>query len=271
MTEKRFASRKVQALHEAREEQQEEHEDQPTAVIMSAAEAERLTERIRLKLDTLATTYEAVMPLIREAIDGRAYVALGYANVSAYVSSRFGDALSRLGVDMRREVVRELTDAGMSTRAIAPVVGVSNYTVHQDQQAVRDLTPAPAKVAGLDGKEYSRPKPVEAEVIPIKIEVVDALGLGRPEPPPEHAPRAFGLPPKGPTADDERRMLDKINELLDALDRLDQLDYPTELEDIAMRCEKILDHYDFDEGGKRWAPWPDADPVQASEVPDGEH
>lgn len=42
----------------------------------------------------------------------------------------------------RREVVRELTEAGMSTRAIAPVVGVSNYTVQKDREAgVRDLTP----------------------------------------------------------------------------------------------------------------------------------
>jgi hypothetical protein len=100
--------------------------DQSRAAIMDTAEAERLTQDIRSQLDSLAETYEAVMPLIREAIDGRAYVALGYPSQTAYVSDRFGGALSRLGVDVRREVVRELTDAGMSTRAIGQVVGVSN-------------------------------------------------------------------------------------------------------------------------------------------------
>lgn len=67
------------------------------------------------------------------------------------------------------------TEAGLSTRAIAPVVGVSNFTVHADQAAVRDLTPeAPETpqgepvgmdpsprppVTGIDGKTYTSPPP----------------------------------------------------------------------------------------------------------------
>jgi hypothetical protein len=69
-----------------------------------------------------------------------------------------GATLSRLGVDLRREVVRELTEAGLSTRAIAPVVGVSNITVSKDQ-GVRDLTPNPVSVTGVDGKTYAPAKP----------------------------------------------------------------------------------------------------------------
>jgi hypothetical protein len=110
-----------------------------------------------------------VMPLIREAIDGRAYVALGYPSQTAYVSDRFGGALSRLGVDVRREVVRELTDAGMSTRAIGQVVGVSNKTVYQDRQAVTQVTPEPSKVTGMDGKQYSYRMTPVAEPTPIRL------------------------------------------------------------------------------------------------------
>jgi transposase-like protein len=137
--------------------------------LLTAAEAERLTTRINLKLGIIADNYEAVMPLIRQAIDGKAHEALGYPSIGAYAAGRFGDSLTRLGVDMRRDVVRELTEAGMSTRAIAPILGVSKDTVHRDlarvsdetppqpdrreshdspaqpgQQAVRDLTPEPS-------------------------------------------------------------------------------------------------------------------------------
>jgi hypothetical protein len=134
---------------------------------LTTAEAERLTTRIGLKLGILADTYESVMPLIREAIDRNAHIALGYPSFGAYAAGRFSDSLSRLGVDMRRDVVKELTAAGMSTRAIAPIVGVSKDTVNRDQAAVSHETPSsedaavteitPDSVTGIDGKEYTRP------------------------------------------------------------------------------------------------------------------
>jgi len=105
------------------------------------AAAERRAERITMRLDAIAENYARVLPMIREAIEKRDDIALGYRSPGDYVSDRFGNALSNLGMDVRRAVVKELTDAGLSTRAIAPVVGVSNFTVHADQTAVRDLTP----------------------------------------------------------------------------------------------------------------------------------
>ena len=108
---------------------------------IARAEAERLTTRIRLRLDTIADNYVAVMPLIREAIERGAWSVLGYSGVSEYVSSCFGDALTHLGVEVRREVVRELTAAGMSTRAIAPVVGVDPKTVRNDQRSGGEMSP----------------------------------------------------------------------------------------------------------------------------------
>lgn len=141
---------------------------------LDRAEAERLTTRIRLRLDTIADNYVAVMPLIREAIERQAFAALGYTGVSQYVSECFGDALAHLGVEVRREVVRELTAAGMSTRAIAPVVGVSHDTVHKDIRAgVRDLTPEPDD--SDDWPEADLPTPTEFDADPIFVSATEAL------------------------------------------------------------------------------------------------
>lgn len=57
---------------------------------------------------------------------------------------------------MRREVVRELSNAGMSTRAIAPVVGASKGTVQRDIAGAPDGAPAalsdePGTVTRLTG------------------------------------------------------------------------------------------------------------------------
>lgn len=111
---------------------------------MTAEEASSITTRITVKLDAIADNYESVMPLIREAITRQAHTALGYRSAGEYAADRFGDALSRLGIDTRRAVVKELTEAGLSTRAIAPIVGVSHETVRSDAQSgVKSLTPAP--------------------------------------------------------------------------------------------------------------------------------
>lgn len=123
-------------------------------------EAQRLTMRIRLRLDTIADNYVAVMPLIREAVERRAWESLGYSGVSSYVSECFGDALTKLSVDVRRVVVAELSAAGMSTRAIAPVVGTSHMTVSTDLAGVKGFTPdgPPAASIGSAGGSLVQPQ-----------------------------------------------------------------------------------------------------------------
>jgi len=110
---------------------------------MAAEEASSITTQIVVKLDAIADNYQAVMPLIRQAITRQAYVVLGYASAGAYVADRFGKALSRLGMDTRRQVVKELTEAGLSTRAIAPVVGVDQTTVVRDLSRRGDASASP--------------------------------------------------------------------------------------------------------------------------------
>lgn len=84
-------------------------------------------------------------------------------------------------------IVADLAEQGMSTRAIAPVVGASQKTVDRDVRTIAgessdspapvptfDPTPAwdpttgevvePARsITGLDGKTYTRPAPQEDE------------------------------------------------------------------------------------------------------------
>ena len=125
---------------------------------LTEEEAERLTTDISHKLGIIADNTEAVMPLIREAIERNAYAALGYPSHGAYVAERFGDTLTRLEVAQRRDLVRELTAAGMSNRATGAVLGVNEKTVRNDLRTGADNSAPdlPVKITGQDGKAYPR-------------------------------------------------------------------------------------------------------------------
>ena len=136
---------------------------------MGRVEAERITARIADKLDGIADNYEQVMPLIREALTRQAHVALGYASVTAYVSERFSGALSRLSRDIRVPVVQELSAAGMSTRAIAPIVGTTHKTVVKDRQVVPEVPP--------DADQHVYPQNAPTAVNLSTGEVIDAEAI----------------------------------------------------------------------------------------------
>lgn len=122
------------------------------SVVMSRADAERLTERIRLTATTFIETKEKLTQLIREAQQGKAHEALGYRSWTEYVSQVFSDTpLMRLSRDERKELVGELASQGMSTRAIAPVVGANFNTVARDIRSVSNDTDEIRKVQSNDG------------------------------------------------------------------------------------------------------------------------
>lgn len=152
--------------------------------MLSVDDARRLTERIRLTAHTARESIEKLHVLVDEAKAGNAHLALGYASWTAYLSEVLGEEPLRLARDQRQELVGFLAGEGMSTRAIAPIVGVDNATVHRDlkaapvanatpdpepQEAARSVVAAafakrdepaePAKVTGLDGKSYTKPAP----------------------------------------------------------------------------------------------------------------
>lgn len=93
---------------------------------------------------------------------------------------------------MRRPMVGELSAAGLSTRAIAPIVGVQQTQIRRDLRQVSPTgspepaspaSPDPAPVIGMDGKTYRRP-PVDRETGEV-LEPQDATrgGAGRTDSP----------------------------------------------------------------------------------------
>ncbi len=135
---------------------------QPAAKIpptspLTEPEAARLTTKIQLRLEVIADNSEAVIPMIEEAKNGDAHTALGYRSWTGYVADKFGGTLARLRKAERLPFVELLADQGMSTRAIAGVVGVSKSTVADDLSSSGHLTVEP--VTGRDGKSYTRPAP----------------------------------------------------------------------------------------------------------------
>ncbi|GAA1639184.1 hypothetical protein GCM10009700_27680 [Brevibacterium sanguinis] len=84
-----------------------------------------------------------------------------------------GEVIAALDRLERQDMVRMLSDEGMSTRAIAPIVGASDRQVRRDVSGGTNVPPdptpphvntdtgeiidEPVKTTGMDGKQYSRP------------------------------------------------------------------------------------------------------------------
>lgn len=125
---------------------------------LSVDEARKLTDRIRDAVSKL-------LPLIKEAFDRRADVALGYPNWIAYCDAELRGI--RLPVSERREAVVELRQAGMSTRAIAAATGVSKGTVDNDLSQLANSGQLPDKVVGLDGKTRPATRPAKPNKVTV--------------------------------------------------------------------------------------------------------
>jgi hypothetical protein len=141
---------------------------------MSAAEAERLTSRLRLVAGTYAEARDELLTLVSQAKEGQAHVALGYPSWTAYIADVLGAEPLRLDRDDRQELVGVLRSEGMSTRAIAAALDVDDKTVRNDLAGAEYS--APETVTGTDGKTYV-PRAADDEVVDAEIvdddEVVD--------------------------------------------------------------------------------------------------
>jgi hypothetical protein len=144
---------------------------------LDEANARRLTLRIKALIGSVSDQMDKLSELITEAQQGGAHLALGYRSWTEYVAAEFTANPLRLDRDDRRQLVAKLSDAGMSTRAIAPVVGVSHMAVANDREALvktftgddqrdDDIVDAeiveesePVRITGRDGKSYPTPAP----------------------------------------------------------------------------------------------------------------
>jgi len=154
--------------------------------LLSPGEAQRLTQRIKLTAGSIRDGLFKLRNLVDEARASNAWQVLGFASWTAYLADALGSEPMRLGRDERRELVDYLAGEGMSTRAIAPIVGVHHDTVATDLKArVGIPTPdAPLSVgesassgeAGglVTGDVESPESPSPVTVNPATGEVIDA-------------------------------------------------------------------------------------------------
>jgi hypothetical protein len=126
-------------------------------------DARLLTDRIKAKLETIIVNRDAVIPLIHQARESGVHEVLGYKSWTAYVESEFGGVLPQLTRAERQPLVEELASIGMSTRAIAPIVGASEATVRRDiPTASSDAVGR--EVIGRDGKTRTVPRKPDPRV-----------------------------------------------------------------------------------------------------------
>jgi transposase-like protein len=162
-------------------------------IALEVESARRLTERIRLIAQNVADNVEKLRELVQQAKESDAHVALGYSSWTAYLTDVFGDEPLRLARDVRQELVAELAAQGMSTRAIAPIVGVSREQVRIDVAGDNNLSPEPIinviaetgevveeeprQVTGLDGKTYTAPQPKPDKAVLKEVALVNDIRL----------------------------------------------------------------------------------------------
>ena len=125
-------------------------------VELTEAEARRLTERIRTRLDRVSTAWADLATSITEAYQRRADLALGYGSWAEYAEAELKPS-EGLAADVRRQLVGMLSAQGMSTRAIAPTVGRDSSVIRRDLQVVQVAPPEP---------ESERINPATGEVVP---------------------------------------------------------------------------------------------------------
>jgi len=145
-------------------------------------------DQIKSTLHTMIDFKESLLDLISEAQSKDDHLTLGYSSWTEYVSTEYAGLLAKLDRADRRLASFALAEIGMSSRAIAPLLSVSDRQVRRDlDQVGHDVPPeeeipdwrsmpsvkalgstpeTPGRnVVGIDGKRYypsPKPKPKPA-------------------------------------------------------------------------------------------------------------
>jgi hypothetical protein len=112
--------------------------------VITHDEATARINRVRLHVESARDDIAALF-------HGRAWLTLGYESWDDLCDAEFSGVHIGLPRGERREVVGNLREQGLSTRAIASAVGVSVGTIHSDLSRSELNTSA---VTGQDGKTY---------------------------------------------------------------------------------------------------------------------
>lgn len=138
---------------------------------LSENKAKALDKRIRAAGEKVTANIEALWDLLEQAANGQIHVALGFPSWTAYVK----DAVQIATSDRveRKELAKMMAGKGMSQRAIAGALGVSQKTIDRDLEGESsdstEVTNGGGTVTGLDGKSYSASKPREDNIIEAEV------------------------------------------------------------------------------------------------------
>jgi transposase len=111
-------------------------------------------DEARAVLDALRHDVDQLVAHVQRLFDGKGWIALGYMSWSELAQAELRPILA-LPKSERIKVMLELQEAGMSDRAVADAVGVSNQTV---RRSTGTNVPVGRKTTGRDGKKRSRAK-----------------------------------------------------------------------------------------------------------------
>lgn len=140
---------------------------------VATVEATLTAEQARALTDKICKRLADLLPLIKEAYEGRADRALGYDSWHDYCTTELGGV--RIPLADRPMMVADLRQNGMSTRAIGSALGISKDTVARELARVSDETRV--KVNGFDGKTYPAARPAAPE-LPARQDVADKIVAG---------------------------------------------------------------------------------------------
>jgi transposase len=142
---------------------------------LNKTEAKRLDKKIRATSDKVISNNEKTLALFDElkelltqAKDGEIHKALGLKSWTAYLADAVNVTVPQR--EDRKVLVAFLSGQGMSQRAIAGTLGVSQKTVDRDLDG-EDVDEG-ATVTSLDGaqrpKNGSKPEVIDAEVVDVE-------------------------------------------------------------------------------------------------------
>lgn len=197
--------------------------------MMNEREARVITEQIRISAHNYTEARTKLMERVQEAKDGNAHLVLGYASWTAYLSEVLGEEPMRLARDERQDMVRMLANEGMSSRAIAPIVGASPAQVKRDVRGGSFEPPAPENVDTSTGEIHDEPKPVTG---------MDGKEYKRPEPKPGPGPSE---PKRPPLPEQIFNAIYDLGKVIDRLERLTNDDrFSRAKEQVALKHESDL-------------------------------
>jgi hypothetical protein len=127
------------------------------------------SDRVQKNLDKADEEFDSLLDLIAEASEGEIHKGLGIKSWTAWVKDAVQIQVSSR--EERQHVASILGGKGLSTRAIAGMVGADQKTISNDLRET-GATEENSSVVGLDGREYKNSKK-EAEPEVIDAEVVE--------------------------------------------------------------------------------------------------